>query len=101
MQHSACLWPTSKQACLDQWTSSREIPVPTSTGGVLSMKIERLFECSAVNGLALDLLIDARASKRAPLRQFGVVFSTHLPEGDYPLPTLWLNAGEGRWLESN
>ena len=92
-------WPKSRQACLKDWRVGGEIPVPTRKGGLLNMRLERLFECTAVNGFPLDLLIEARASKRAPTRRFGVIFSASRPAHDYPLPILWLHDGQGAWLE--
>ncbi len=99
MQDPVNPWPRSRQACLAEWQAGGKIPVPIRKGGVLNMRLERLFECTAVNGLPLDLLIEARASKRAPPKRFGVIFSAHRPGNDYPLPILWLDNGQGTWLE--
>lgn len=99
MQDSKNPWPGSRQACLAQWQVGGTIPVLTRVGGILNMRLQRLYECTAVNGLPLDLLIEARASKRAPPKQFGVIFSEQHPGNDYPLPILWLDKGTATWVE--
>ena len=90
--------PVTPEECRATWKSRGRIPVPTRKGRIMDMAIERLYECSSVNGLPLDLLLDARASKRAPLKTFGVIFSDRQPVEDYPIPVLWVNEGKGTWI---
>ena len=39
------------------------MPVPTKSGKILDMAIERLYQTSHVDGLALDLMIESRVIK--------------------------------------
>ena len=90
--------PVTKQDCIDTWRSNERIPGPTRAGKILDMMIVRLYETTTVDGLALDLLVEARATKRAPLKRFGVLFSDKQPLDDYPIPVLWMRDGEAAWL---
>ena len=73
-----------------------------SGGGlILDLQIVALYETSTVNGLPLDLLIDAQKSKNDPVKQFGVVFSDSPPDwSKYRIPVLWCSEGVpgvGQW----
>ena len=54
--------PTSKTDCVDTWKARGRIPVPTKNGNIMELVIVNLFETTAVNGQALDLLVEARAT---------------------------------------
>ncbi|MEM1154143.1 MAG: hypothetical protein AAGI44_08375 [Pseudomonadota bacterium] len=77
------------QKCIARWLRDRVIHVRSKSGRALQMRILRLYECSAVDGLALDALLLVRASKRAPAREIGVVFSASKPEHQYPIEVFW------------
>lgn len=62
------------------------------------MLIIHLIEATAIDGIPIDLVVEARASKRAPYKRFAVVFSQQNPERDYPIPTLWVRNGQSAWL---
>ena len=55
--------PTTKQDCVDTWRARGRVPVPTKSGKILDMAIERLYQPSHVDGLALDLMIESRVIK--------------------------------------
>lgn len=80
------------QKCIARWLRDRVIHVPGKSGRTLQMRILRLYECSAVDGLALDALLLVRASKRAPAREIGVVFSAFRPQQQYPIEVYWARA---------
>ena len=92
--------PESKQDCLDTWRSRGRIPVPTKSGTILDMTITLWVDAVAVNGHPADLLLEARASKRAPVRKFAVVFSQRRPEADYGVPVLWVSEADwgAQWV---
>ncbi len=75
--------------------------VPTATDAIADVLIVRLFECTAVNGLPLDALIEAQVAINAPVKRFGVVFSAGPPDWpQYGMPVLWIcdsDDGVGRW----
>lgn len=85
--------PTGKQDWINAWRSGGRISVPTDDGDSLELVITRLFECTAVNGLPLDLLIEARATHRAPPKRFGVVLAMTRPVDSYDIPVLWVSPG--------
>jgi hypothetical protein len=86
------------------WRSGAEecvCPVPTAEGHISDLRILYIYETTSVNGLPLDLLIDARKSDSDPVKQFGVIFSENPPDwSKYGIPVLWRKegvAGVGRW----
>ena len=90
--------PHTKAECLATWKSRRRIPVPTKSGKIMDLLIVHLVEASAIDGIPIDLVIDARATHRAPLKRFAVVFAGNQPQDDFPIPTLWVCDGVGVWL---
>ncbi|MEM1154805.1 MAG: hypothetical protein AAGI44_11750 [Pseudomonadota bacterium] len=78
-----------EQRCIARWLSDRRIDIPSKNGRAMQMQILRLYECMSVNGLPLDVLVVGRASKRAPTREFGVLFSQFKPEEQYPIEVFW------------
>ena len=62
------------------------------------MLIIHLIEATAIDGMPIDLVVEARASKRAPYKRFAVVFSEQRPDREYPIPTLWVRHGQSAWL---
>ena len=90
--------PRTKEQCIASWKSRQRIPVPTKSGKILDMLIVHLVEASAIDGVPIDLVIDARATHRAPIKRFAVVFADYKPSDDYPIPTLWVSDGTGSWL---
>ena len=64
----------------------------------MDLHIHLLVEATAVNGLTVDAVILGRASKRAPIKTFCVIFSEEQPQDEYPIPTLWIKGSESAWL---
>jgi len=93
--------PVGKEQTLATWRKRRRMPVPTAEGNIIDLQIVTLYETSKVNGLPLDVLIDARKTRNDPVKQFGVVFSDTPPDWEkYHLPVLWRQEGTqdvGRW----
>ena len=98
MEVPAHTQPHSKTECLSTWKSRRRIPVPTKSGKIIDLLIVHLIEAAAIDGIPIDLVIDARATHRAPMKRFVVVFSNDRPADEYPIPCLWVKAGTGVWL---
>ncbi|MEH6637323.1 MAG: hypothetical protein V7700_17520 [Halioglobus sp.] len=90
--------PSTKQDHLDAWRTRGRISVPTRKGRILDLLVERIYETTAVDGLPLDLLVEARATHQAELKRFGVVFAEVKPLDNYPLPVLWINDAVGSWI---
>jgi hypothetical protein len=93
--------PIGKSGTLEVWRQRMRMPVPTAAGHILDLQIVAIYETSAVNGLPLDLLIDAQKTKNDPVKQFGVIFSENPPEwSKYGIPVLWRRdgvSGVGSW----
>lgn len=58
----------------------------------MDLLIVHLTEATAIDGIPIDLVIDARATHSAHLKRFVVVFSEDRPTEEYPIPCLWVNA---------
>ena len=71
--------------------------MPTRSGGIMELHIHLLIEATAINGLPVDAVIHARASKRAPVKTFAVVFRDAKPDEKYPIPALWVRGAESTW----
>ena len=97
--------PVGKTDIVDTWRERGRMPVPTSAGQIIDLHIVALYETSKVNGLPLDLLIEAQTSRSDPVKKFGVIFSNKLPDwSKYPIPVLWRKdneSGVGRWNRSH
>ena len=93
--------PVGKQDSLDTWRHSGRISVPSREGHIIDLIIVAIYETTAVNGLPLDLLIEARKTVNDPAKQFGVIFSKNPPNwSQYGIPILWRQEGKagcGRW----
>jgi hypothetical protein len=93
--------PIGKAETLEVWRRRMRMPVPTAAGHISDLRILAIYETTSVNGLPLNLLIDARKSDTAPVKQFGVIFSENPPDwSKYGIPVLWRKEGEsgvGRW----
>lgn len=93
--------PTGKAETLKIWRQRMRLPVPTAAGHILDLRIVTIYETTAINGLPLDLLIDAQKTKNDPVKQFGVIFSESPPDwSKYGIPVLWCmeaGSGVGRW----
>ena len=93
--------PIGKAETLKVWRSRMRMPVPTAAGLILDLRIVSIYETTSVNGLPLDLLIDAQKTKNDPVKQFGVIFSESPPDwSKYGIPVLWHSEGVpgvGRW----
>ena len=72
--------------------------VPTRNGKIMDMLIVHLVEATAIDGIPVDLVVEARATKAAPVKRFALVFHEEQPTEDYPIPTLWVSDGTGVWL---
>ena len=90
-----------KADTVDTWRKTMRIAVPSREGHIVDLIIVAIYETTAVNGLPLDLLIDARKTVNDPVKQFGVVFSKNPPDWPrYNIPILWKQDGKsgvGRW----
>ena len=93
--------PTGKAETLEVWRQRMRMPVPTAAGQILDLRIVTIYETTSVNGLPLDLLIDAQKTRSDPVKRFGVIFSESPPDwSKYGIPVLWRKegvAGVGRW----
>ena len=98
MEIPAHTQPRTRSECLATWKSRGRIPVPTKSGKIMDMLIVHLIEATAIDSIPVDLIIEARATHRAPLKKFAVVFAGKRPAENYPIPTLWICDGEGVWL---
>ena len=90
--------PASAAEHLATWKDRKRIPVPTRKGAIIDLHISLIIEATAVNGLAVDAVIHARATKQAPTKIFCVVFRDERPLEKYPLPLLWIKGSESVWL---
>jgi hypothetical protein len=52
--------PIGKVETLEVWRKRMRMPVPTAEGHISDLRILAIYETTSVNGLPLDLLIDAR-----------------------------------------
>jgi hypothetical protein len=93
--------PVGRADTVDTWRKRDRMPVPTAAGHIIDLQIVVIYETTAVNGQPLDLLVEARKTNNAPVKQFGVIFSENQPDWSvYPMPLLWREdgkAGVGRW----
>ena len=93
--------PVGKEQTLATWRKRMRMPVPTGEGRIVDLQILAIYETSKVNGLPLDLLIDAQKTRHDPVKQFGVIFSDTPPEWEkYGMPILWRQesiSDVGRW----
>ena len=93
--------PVGKAAAIETWRSRMRMPVPTAEGVIMDVHIVAIYETVSVNGLPLDLLVEARKSREHPVRRFGVIFSESPPDwSKYSIPILWRREsvpGVGRW----
>ena len=93
--------PVGKSETVETWRKRMRMPVPTAEGFILDLRIVVIYEATSVNGLPLDLLIEAQTTVNDPIKQFGVLFSSTPPDwGEYGIPVLWREdgkAGVGRW----
>jgi len=93
--------PTGKAETMRVWRQRMRMPVPTAAGQILDLRIVTIYETTSVNGLPLDLLIDAQQTRSDPVRRFGVIFSESPPDWPkYGIPVLWHSAGGsgvGKW----
>ena len=90
--------PIGKADTLEVWRRRMRMPVPTAEGHISDLRILVIYETTSVNGLPLDLLIDAQKSDSDPVKQFGVIFSENPPDwSKYEIPVLWRKGGnQGR-----
>ena len=72
--------PIGKAETLEVWRRRMGMPVPTAEGHISDLRIVAIYETTSVNGLPLDLLIDAQKSDSDSMKQFGVIFSTNTPD---------------------
>ena len=93
--------PTGKAETMRVWRQRMRMPVPTAAGHILDLRIVTIYETTSVNGLPLDLLIDAQKTRNDPVKRFGVIFSESPPDWPkYGIPVLWCGKdvpGVGRW----
>jgi hypothetical protein len=93
--------PVGKTETVDTWRKRGRMPVPTVEGFIIDLQIVAIYETTAVKGLPLDLLVDAKKTNNDPVKQFGVIFSENPPDwSKYGIPVLWRQEGKsgvGRW----
>jgi hypothetical protein len=94
-------YPIGKAEAVAVWRNRMRMPVPTAEGVIMDVRIITIYETTSVNGLPLDLLIEARKSSGDPVKRFGVIFSESPPDwSKYSIPVLWRREsapGVGRW----
>ena len=83
------------QQCVAAWRARGRVPGPTRSGKILDMQIVHMIEATAVDGVPVDLVVEARATKASPVKRFGVVFADDRPVDVYPIPVLWVKDGTG------
>ena len=59
--------PIGKAETLEVWRRRMRMPVPTAKGYISDLRILAIYETTSVNGLPLDLLIDAQKSDSEPV----------------------------------
>ena len=93
--------PVSKAEAIPVWRKRMRMPVPTAEGLIMDVRIINIYETTSVNGMPLDLLIEARKSSGDLVKRFGVIFSESPPDwSKYSIPVLWRREstpGVGRW----
>jgi hypothetical protein len=93
--------PFGKAQAVAVWRKRMRMPVPTAEGVIMDVRIIAIYETTSVNGLPLDLLIEARKSREHPVKRFGVIFGESPPDwSKYSIPVLWRREsapGVGRW----
>jgi hypothetical protein len=93
--------PVDKAEAVAVWRNRMRMPVPTAEGVIMDVRIITIYETTSVNGLPLDLLIEARKSSGDRVKWFGVIFSESPPDwSKYSIPVLWRREstpGVGRW----
>ena len=93
--------PVGKEQILATWRKRMRLPVPTGEGNIIDLQIATIHETGKINGLPLDLLINAQKTRNDPVKQFGVIFSDTPPDRrKYGIPFLWRQEGTpdvGRW----
>jgi hypothetical protein len=93
--------PVGKSDTVDTWRQRGRMSVPAADGRIIDIWLVALYECTKVNGLPLDVLIEARKTRADPVKRFGVLFGETQPDwARYSVPVLWLREGEpdaGRW----
>ena len=90
--------PMTAAEHLAAWKDRGRIPVPTRSGGIMDLHIHLFIEATAINGKRVDAVIHARATKRAPMKVFAVVFSNEQPRDEYPIPVLWVREASSAWI---
>lgn len=91
--------PQCKEDFIDTWCSRGRITVPTRAGMLIDLQILTFAETTLIDGREAHLLIEARATRDAPVKRFGVVFTNYEPPALRHLPLLWMNkAFEPRWV---
>jgi hypothetical protein len=96
--------PIGKAQAVAVWRKRIRMPVPTAEGVIMDVRIVGIYETTTVNGLPLDLLIEARRSSGDPVKRFGVILSESPPDWSrYSIPVLWRresSPGVGKWRPS-
>jgi hypothetical protein len=96
--------PVGKAEAVAVWRKRMRMPVPTAEGVIMDVRIINIYETKTVNGLPLDLLIEARRNSDDPVKRFGVIFSESPPDWSrYSIPVLWRresSPGVGKWRPS-
>lgn len=91
--------PQSKEDFIDTWCSRGRMAVPTGTGGLIDVQILTFAETTLIDGQEAHLLIEARATRGAPVKRFGVAFTSYEPSSLRHLPLLWMNSAfEANWV---
>ena len=93
--------PVGKAEAVAVWRKRMRMPVPTVEVVLMDVRMIAIYETTSVNGLPLNLLIEARKSASDPVKHFGVIFSESPPDwSKYSIPVLWRKegvSGIGRW----
>ena len=87
--------PIGKQDCVDTWRGHGRMCVPTRGNHIIDVLIVAIYETTAVNGLPLDLLIEAQTAENDPIKQFGVIFSEKIRPIGHSTGFLYCGARRG------
>ncbi|MEO0438223.1 MAG: hypothetical protein AAF098_15090 [Pseudomonadota bacterium] len=88
---------TNKLDWIDTHKDRGRISVPSKNHPVLEIIVFHWYDCSAIDGLPLDALIEGAPTRNEEAKRFGILWSDVKPD-DYPIPVLWVSSGGGVWV---
>ncbi|WP_116364400.1 hypothetical protein [Parahaliea mediterranea] len=75
------------------------LSVPGRSGNAVDIHIITLIQCTSINKVPLDAVIEG-LPEGGKLRRFGVLMASLKPQVGYPMPVLWISteSDEREWL---